>query len=209
LYALVACNAVGAVRLQRLLREFKLADLQAQGDYIIERSRLAMREALRDWPKGTWRNHMTVDGYDTPLDAARGRDHHRRRHHWSTYAGTSASIARGINVPKAYTDAYTSFGIRCLVGSDVPEQLGLARAHSRGGARRLHRQRAAAAAVAARAAVGQMLPDLVFGALRQARPDRVPAEGAASLWNILALSAASPSKADPTARCAARGASTS
>ncbi|HEY9237310.1 MAG TPA: hydantoinase B/oxoprolinase family protein, partial [Burkholderiaceae bacterium] len=40
------------------------------------------------------------------------------------------------------------------------------------------------AAVAARAAIGQMLPDLVFGALRQARPERVPAEGASSLWNI-------------------------
>ena len=27
----------------------------------------AMRDALREWPKGTWHNQMTVDGYDTPV----------------------------------------------------------------------------------------------------------------------------------------------
>jgi len=182
-HALVACNAVGAVRLQRLLREFKLADLQAQGDYIIERSRLAMREALRDWPKGTWRNHMTVDGYDSPLEL----------HAAVTitddgilvdFAGTSGSIARGINVPKAYTDAYTSFGIRCLVGADVPNNSGSLAPIRVVAPEGSIVNALPPAAVAARAAIGQMLPDLVFGALRQARPDRVPAEGASSLWNI-------------------------
>src|SRR5678815_5362668 len=39
-------------------------------------------------------------------------------------------------------------------------------------------------AVAARSTVGQMLPDVVFGCLRQVRPDRVPAEGTSCLWNI-------------------------
>ncbi len=29
-----------------------------------------------------------------------------------------------------------------------------------------------------------MLPDVVFGCLRQAIPDRVPAEGTSCLWNI-------------------------
>jgi len=182
-HALVACNAVGAVRLQRLLREFKLADLQAQGDYIIERSRLAMREALREWPKGTWRNHMTVDGYATPLEL----------HAAVTvsddgilvdFAGTSASIARGINVPKAYTDAYTSFGIRCLVGADVPNNSGSLAPIRVVAPEGSIVNALPPAAVAARAAIGQMLPDLVFGALRQARPERVPAEGASSLWNI-------------------------
>ncbi|WP_059411711.1 hydantoinase B/oxoprolinase family protein [Cupriavidus basilensis] len=182
-HALVACNAVGATRLRRMLREFGLGDLQAQGDYIIERSRLAMREALRAWPKGTWHNHMTVDGYDSPLDL----------HAAITvsddgivvdFAGTSASIARGINVPKAYTDAYTSFGIRCLIGADVPNNSGSLAPIRVVAPEGSIVNALPPAAVAARAAIGQMLPDLVFGALRQARPDRVPAEGASSLWNV-------------------------
>jgi N-methylhydantoinase B len=40
------------------------------------------------------------------------------------------------------------------------------------------------AAVLARHITGQMLPDMVFGCLRQAVPDRVPAEGTSCLWNV-------------------------
>ena len=87
-------------------------------------------------------------------------------------------------MPKAYTDAYTSFGIRCLIGADVPNNAGsLApiRVSAPPGSilNALH-----PAAVTARHVIGQLLPDAVFGALRQARPDRVPAEGASSLWNL-------------------------
>ena len=40
------------------------------------------------------------------------------------------------------------------------------------------------AAVCARHIIGQMLPDVVFGCLEKAIPDKVPAEGASCLWNI-------------------------
>jgi N-methylhydantoinase B len=166
-----------------MLAEFDVTDLAPLGAYIIERSRLAMRDALQDWPPGTYSNAMTVDGYDAPIElcatitiAADGV--------LVDFTGTSPSVARGINVPKSYTDAYTSFGIRCLIGADVPNNAGS-----------LAPIRVAApvgsilnaqypAAVSARHIIGQMLPDVMFGCLRQARPDRVPAEGASSLWNI-------------------------
>lgn len=183
LHALVACNAVGARRLQQLLREFGLADLQAAGQTIIQRSALAMREALKEWPKGSWSNQMTVDGYDAPV-LLQVKVSISEDEILVDFAGTSDKVARGINVPKAYTDAYTSFGIRCLVGADVPNNtgsLGLIRVIAPEGS---IVNALPPSAVAARAAIGQMLPDLVFGALRQARPDRVPAEGASSLWNI-------------------------
>ena len=40
------------------------------------------------------------------------------------------------------------------------------------------------APVASRHVIGQMLPDVVFGCLRQVIPERVPAEGTSCLWNI-------------------------
>jgi N-methylhydantoinase B len=40
------------------------------------------------------------------------------------------------------------------------------------------------APVSARSVLGMMLPDMVFGCLRQAAPHLVPAEGANCLWNI-------------------------
>ena len=41
------------------------------------------------------------------------------------------------------------------------------------------------AAVCIRHVIGQMLPDVVFGCLAQAIPERVPAEGTSCLWNII------------------------
>lgn len=183
LYALIACNEVGGRRLRQVMDEFGLEDLEAEGHYILQQSDLAVRAALAEWPQGTWHNHMTVDGYDEPIELHAAVTISRDGI-LVDYAGTSPSVARGINVPKSYTDAYTAFGIRCLIGADVPNNaasLALIRVVAPVGSI-VNAQ--PPSAVAARAAVGQMLPDVVFGALRQARPDRVPAEGASSLWNI-------------------------
>ena len=43
------------------------------------------------------------------------------------------------------------------------------------------------APVVQRHLIGLMLPDLVYGCLRQAIPERVPAEGAGVLWNITGM----------------------
>ena len=40
------------------------------------------------------------------------------------------------------------------------------------------------APVCSRHIIGQMLPDVTFGCLRQIIPDRVPAEGTSCLWNL-------------------------
>ncbi len=38
--------------------------------------------------------------------------------------GTSAVCGHGINVPITYTQAYASFGVRCVIGNDVPNNAG-------------------------------------------------------------------------------------
>lgn len=183
LYALIACNEVGARRLKQVMGEFSLDDLEDVGGYIVEQSARAMRDALSHWPQGTWRNTMMVDGYDAPIEltAALTIDGASIT---VDFTGTSGTVSRGINVPKAYTDAYTSFGVRCLIGADIPNNAGslgpvivVAPEHCIVNA-------LPPCAVSARSAIGQMLPDVVFNCLRQAREDAVPAEGASSLWNI-------------------------
>ena len=123
LYALVACNEVGARRLHDLLREFALSDLDALGSYVIEQSSAAMRAALSDWPRGTWHNTLVSDGYDAPITLKAAVTISDDGIHVD-FSGSSGAVARGINVVKAYTDAYTSFGIRCLLGADVPNNAG-------------------------------------------------------------------------------------
>jgi N-methylhydantoinase B len=183
LYALAACNEIGCRRLAAMLEEFRLRDIEDLGRHIIARSRAAMLAAVREWPQGSFENVLTMDGYEQPVRlvarltiAHNGID--------IDFAGTSPVSSFGINVPKSYTDAYTSFGVRCIIGATVPNNAGslsVVRVHAPQGSI-LNAQ--FPLAVAARSIIGQMLPDVVFGCLAQARPDAVPAEGASSLWNV-------------------------
>ena len=183
IYGLVACNEIGGRRLLAMMEEFALRDIGKLADHVIERSKAAMLAAVREWPRGTWHYDMTTDGYDAPIRLAaaltisnNGID--------IDFTGTSGVVTNGINVPKSYTDAYTSFGVRCIIGPHIPNNagsLGTVRVSAPEGT---IVNASYPLAVAARSIIGQMLPDVVFGCLRQARADKVPAEGSSALWNL-------------------------
>ena len=182
LYSLTACNATGAEQLLETLADFELDGLEAVGAAIIASSRRAMAGEIAALPNGTWRQTMEVDGYDTPvhLACAVTIDDDRIL---VDFDGTSGLSRFGINVPLNYTRAYASFGVRCVVGGDVPNNAGsLERVEVTAPAGCiLNAPRPAA--VSARHALGQMLPDVILGCLAQVIPDRVPAEGASCIWN--------------------------
>ena len=183
-YALISCNEVGCERLLEMMTEFSLTDLDALSDHIIDTSRAAVLERIRALPHGTWRHTLTLDGHeDEPvvLSAAltvsdTGID--------VDYTGSSPMVRFNFNVPLCYTLAYTSYGLGCVVARDIPNNAGSLeprRVQAEFGSI-VHAKKPAA--VVNRHLIGLMLPDLVFGCLRQAIPDRVPAEGAGVLWTI-------------------------
>ena len=181
-YSLAACNETGCQRLVEMMAEFDLDDVQALGDFVIESSRESMLEEIRKLPAGTYDNSMRIDGYEEPVDLVAtmvisdtGID--------IDFTGTSSISIYGINVPITYTQAYASFGARCVIGGAIPNNAGS-----------LEPIRVTAppgsilnaphpCAVAARHAIGQMLPDVVLGCLEPAVDGRVPAEGTSCLWN--------------------------
>ena len=181
LYGLAGCNATGAARLLETLDEFGLNGLDAVGRMIIENSAGAMRAEISKIARGTYENVMRIDGYDSPVDLVcqvKVGDGAIE----VSFDGTSPMSPRGVNVPLTYTQAYASFGVRCVIGNDVPNNAGslsAVRVTAPEGSI-LNAQRPAA--VSARHAVGQMLPDVVLGALAKAIPDRTPAEGASCLY---------------------------
>ncbi len=183
LYALVACNEIGGRRLLAMMDEYKLQGIEKLGAHIIQRSRAAMLAAAREWPRGSWSYSMTIDGYDAPI-TLKGRLTIAKSGIDIDFTGTSPCVTNGINVPKSYTDAYTSFGVRCIIGGHIPNNAGslsVVRVTAPEGS---IVNAPFPLAVAARSTIGQMLPDVVFGCLHQARPDQVPAEGTSSLWNV-------------------------
>lgn len=184
--SLLASNEVGAARLAEMMAEFGLANIDTLAAHILECSERATREAIARLPRGRWRAAMRLDGYESPIDlhAELACDGERIV---VDYAGSSAQSARGINSPKCYTDAYSVFGLKCLVAPEVPNNAGsLAcfEVHAPPGSI-VNPERPAP--VTARHVVGQMLPDLMFGCLEPALGGRVPGESAGSIW-VLAMS---------------------
>jgi N-methylhydantoinase B len=183
LFSLIACNREGAGRLLAMMAEFKLDDLDDLADEIIERSRKATLDAIAELPKGTYKHSLEMDGYDEPITLAAALTISESGVHVD-FAGTSPASNHGINVVLNYTTAYTSFGLKCIVAKDVPNNAGslapLTVSAPEGSILNVQRPWP----VAARHVIGHMLPDLVFGCLHQAVPERVPAEGAASLWIV-------------------------
>ena len=182
LHSLTACNHRGGEQLLAMLREFGMDDLDGVGRWIIETSEHAMKDEIRALPTGVYRYEMDVDGYDEPVHLACSVAIERDAIDVD-FAGTSGLSRHGINVPMNYTEAYASFGIRCVIGNDVPNNAGsLAPVRVRAPAGCILNAEFPAA-VSARHAIGQMLPDVVLGCLDQALPGMAPAEGASCIWN--------------------------
>ena len=186
LYSLAACNRAGAQALLAALDEFGFDGLDDAGHWIIGTSRDAMLAEIRKLPAGRWRYGMQIDGYDEPVDLVCALTIHDDGIDID-FEGTSGVCHHGINVPLTYTQAYASFGARCVIGNDVPNNagsLGVIRVRAPGGCI-LNAERPAA--VSARHVIGQMLPDVVLGCLEEPLGGRVPVEGAACLFGPVFL----------------------
>jgi N-methylhydantoinase B len=183
-YSLMACNDVGCQRLVEMMDEFALDSLDELGEHICTKSRQAVLAEIAQLPKGTWSNSMTTDGFDGPITLRATTTISDTGIHVD-YSGTDPQARRGINVPFAYTTAYTVFGLGCIVASRIPNNAGSLSPLTVSAPEGCILNAAKPAAVCIRHIIGQMLPDVVFGCLAQAIPERVPAEGTSCLWNII------------------------
>ena len=186
LYSLATCNEIGCRRLIEMMDEFAIDDLGRLGRHILEKSKQASLEAIRASPRGTYRYTMRIDGYDKPIDLVAamtiGEDGID-----VDFSGTSGVSAYGINVPVCYTEAYASFGVKCIVAPKVPNNEGSLSVIRVTAPENTILNALKPAPVCARHVTGQMLPDVMFGCLHQAlgggddlRQDRSRAEKANS-----------------------------
>jgi N-methylhydantoinase B len=181
-YSLAACNDVGHRRLILMMQDIGLTSLDALGEFIFSRTRAATLERIRALPQGSWANELLTDGYDVPVRLACRVDIAADRVNVD-FTGTDGISPRGINVPVIYTKAYACYALKCVVAPDIPNNwasLDLFTVSSPVNILNAPRP----APVSVRHVIGHLVPDLVLGALAQALPGQVLAEGAAALWNI-------------------------
>ncbi|HZY12074.1 MAG TPA: hydantoinase B/oxoprolinase family protein [Beijerinckiaceae bacterium] len=185
LYSLVACNDVGSRRLLQMMDEFEIEDFSSLTDHILTRSHAGMAEAIRKIPNGVYKNSMRIDGYEKPIDLVAEMTVEDEHIHVD-FAGTSYASSYGINVPFCYTEAYTAFGIKCIVAPQVPNNAASLATMTMSAPENCILNALHPLPVATRHVTGQLLPDLVIGCLHQALGGNVPAEGTSCLWNLFA-----------------------
>lgn len=183
MYSLAACNEAGERRLHAMMDEFGIDDLRSLSDFVIETSRRATREAIAKVASGTFRHSMTVDGYDAPVhmevtltvgDGEISAD----------FEGTSGMSRYGVNCPEVYTRAYACYALKCAIAPAVPNNTGSLEPFRITAPEGSILAAKRPAPVSVRHVMGHLVPDVVLGALHQAMPDAVPAEGSSALWNI-------------------------
>jgi N-methylhydantoinase B len=181
-YSLAACNDVGRDRLLEMLDEIGLPNLEKLGAFIMSRTASAMKERLANLPKGSWSNEMLTDGYDAPIKLAAKVTIEDARV-LIDFDGCDPVSRWGINCPMIYAKAYACYAIMCVVAPDIPNNAAsLAVVEVTSPINVVNAPRPAPVSV--RHVIGHMVPDVVLGALAQALPGQIQAEGTAALWNI-------------------------
>ena len=182
LYAQVAGNAVGADRLGAFMDRAGLDDITNLGNEVIDRSERGMREAIAALPDGAYEYRTRADGFGEPIELAirvtvDGSDV------VADYDGTSPQVSQAINVVMNYTEAYTTFGLKCALAPDIPNNEGSFRPVTVVAPRGSILNCLRPAPVAARHLMGHFLPGMVLAALAPVLGNRAMAEGAAALWS--------------------------
>ena len=183
IFSFAAANDTGSHRLQSMMAEFDIKQLDDLAEFIFEQSRQATIKRIRAIEPGTYRNELTMDGYDEPVTLRAALTISDDGIHVD-YTGTSPVSSHGINVVLNYTKAYTCFGVKCAVAPDIPNNYGSLLPITFSAPEGCILNAPRPCAVAARHMIGHLLPDTVLGCLHQVLPGGVQAEGASSLWNI-------------------------
>jgi N-methylhydantoinase B len=184
LWAQVVALDLMEERLLILMAQAKLDHLRDLAADIHGRCEVAMRDAIRALPDGTYHSELQTDGVlDRPVtlkmaltiagDAIT-----------VDYAGTDGQVDRAINCALCYTYAMTMYGIKVCTSATLPNNEGAWRPitvlappgcivnpqfPASGGSRML---------------IGHYLPMLVFGCLGQVVPERVMAACGSPMWGM-------------------------
>lgn len=183
IYSLAACNEAGDRRLQAMLDEFDIDNIDGLSNFIINTSRKATHDAIAKVTDGSFTHTMQVDGYDAPVHMNVRLDI-KGDTLLADFAGTSGMSKFGVNCPEVYTRAYACYGLKCAIAPQVPNNTGSLEPFQITAPEGCILAAKRPAPVSVRHVMGHLVPDVVLGALHKAMPDTVPAEGASALWNI-------------------------
>ncbi len=179
----MAGGKLAAQRIESMLEEYKLRDLDGISSTIFQRSENAMREAIKKVPDGEYRFHVSTDGYDDPL-IIRVEVRVRGSSIVVDYTGTSPQVDRGLNAVLNYVFAYSAYSLKCLFCPQIPNNEGNFRPITVTAPEGSILNPRYPSPVNGRSMVGQFIPSAIFGALCKAVPELVQAASGSPAWAI-------------------------
>lgn len=178
--AQIAAARAGEIGLQAMIARHGFDTVAAYGDALQDYSERLARAAIREIPDGVYRFTDHIDGlgddpepilFNVTLTVAGDEV-------TADWTGTSPQVKGGINAPISFCKSNVYAALRSVMSADVPNCHGYTRPiHVVAPEGSLVNARYPAPC-GARGITGYRIVDCVFGALAQAVPDRVAADGA-------------------------------
>lgn len=188
LSAQTAANRAGVAALRALVSRHGLAHVEAMNEALLDDAELRIRAAIRALPDGeyAYTDALDDDGYtDEPVPIT-VRLSVKGDELTVDFRDAPPQTPGSMNAVRAITESATYYVLRCLAGDEMPSNAGLMRPVTLLTTPGTLLDAVPNAAVSAgNVETSQRLVDVLFGALAQAAPDRVPAASCGSMNNVL------------------------
>jgi len=183
--AIRASEILGARRLCEFFADAGLEDLTALSNAILDRTELAMRNAIRELPNGVSVGETWADGVGTPLHLKVTLEV-RDDEIFLDYTGSSPQYARGsINNTFNLTFADTANSLKCALLPQVPNNEGLFRPIHVSAPEGCVLNAKFPVSVKSRSKTSFHIHNAIYAALAPLAPDKVQA-GSGSFWAFTA-----------------------
>ncbi len=186
LRAQIGANERAEQRLRELLGDRD--DLQSIYDAVIEYSRQRMCAELAEIPDGEYHATDVLEGdgtsdEDIPIEVTVTVSGESLT---VDFTGTASTVPGNINAPLAVAKSAVYFVLRCVTDPDIPPNHGCyepVTVHAPEDS--LLNPKPPAAVVGGNVETSQRVTDVMFAALSEAAPDRVPAQGQGTMNNLI------------------------
>lgn len=185
--AQIAANERAEERLGDLVDEHGRGRVVSAFDAVISYSRDRLLAELADLPNGTYSAHDVMEGDgisddEIPIEVSVTVDDEEIE---VDFSGTAPQVPGNVNAPFAVAKSAVYFVIRCVTDPEIPPNEGcydpVSVSVPEGS---LLNPRPPAAVVGGNVETSQRVTDVVFSALAEAAPGRVPAQGQGTMNNL-------------------------
>lgn len=185
--AQAGANQIGAQRLQELVEKTSVTEYRQGMAELNDYADRITASTLAKLNPGDYlfQDFLDDDGFGSGAIPLKVKLHISAREATLDFSGSSAMVPGNLNCPEAVVAAAVFYCFRCLMPDESPSCEGLfRRIHIETEAGSIVNARRPAAVAAGNVETSTRLVDLVFGALAQAVPDRIPAASQGTMNNI-------------------------